>query len=139
MPEHRTWETCDKAGVPDKLSMAPYTSAWPCRRAGDAKPTTLFRHLKPFRSFACVGIQELQEKRLDVAQQIKEEEGERLKLQQDLAILTERLSHIHASLQRKACPLHCGPFTSSLIWRQFALERSSACVQYAHIPGLLAF
>lgn len=49
----------------------------------------------------CAGIQELQEKRLEVAKQVKSEEAERHQLQQDLAVLTNRLSHIDASLRRK--------------------------------------
>ncbi|EIE21425.1 deflagellation inducible protein [Coccomyxa subellipsoidea C-169] len=46
-------------------------------------------------------IQELQAKRLEVSKQISSEEAERQKLQQDLAVLTSRLSHIDASLLRK--------------------------------------
>ncbi|KAK9908149.1 hypothetical protein WJX75_003319 [Coccomyxa subellipsoidea] len=46
-------------------------------------------------------IQELQEKRLEVAKQVKSEEAERHQLQQDLTVLTNRLSHIDASLHRK--------------------------------------
>ncbi|GMH37230.1 hypothetical protein BSKO_05103 [Bryopsis sp. KO-2023] len=46
-------------------------------------------------------IEDLREKREEVGKQIKEEEGEKTKIQQDLQILTKRLAHINESLARK--------------------------------------
>ncbi|CAL8469660.1 g9201 [Coccomyxa elongata] len=46
-------------------------------------------------------IQDLQDKRQEVAKQISVEEAERQQLQQDLTILTKRLAQVDASLQRK--------------------------------------
>lgn len=47
------------------------------------------------------GIEDLREKREEVGKQIREEEGEKAKIQQDLQILTKRLAHINDSLARK--------------------------------------
>ena len=46
-------------------------------------------------------IEDLREKREEVNRQILKEEEEKAKIQKDLAILTERLSKINESLQRK--------------------------------------
>ena len=46
-------------------------------------------------------IEDLREKREEVNRQILTEEEEKAKIQKDLAILTERLSKINESLQRK--------------------------------------
>jgi uncharacterized coiled-coil protein SlyX len=47
------------------------------------------------------GIEDLREKREEINKQIKEEESEKAKIQQDLQILTKRLSQINDSLARK--------------------------------------
>ena len=47
------------------------------------------------------GIEDLREKREEINKQIKEEESEKTKIQQDLQILTKRLSQINDSLARK--------------------------------------
>eukprot|EP00891_Asterochloris_glomerata_P008097 jgi/Astpho2/8097/fgenesh1_pm.00120_%23_15_t len=46
-------------------------------------------------------IDDLREKREEVQKQIQNEEGEKAKIQQDLQVLTKRLSHINDSLARK--------------------------------------
>ncbi|KAK9822486.1 hypothetical protein WJX81_001071 [Elliptochloris bilobata] len=46
-------------------------------------------------------IEELREKREALQVQIRDEELEKSKIQQDLQVLTKRLSHINESLQRK--------------------------------------
>lgn len=46
-------------------------------------------------------IEDLREKREEVNKQILKEEEEKAKIQKDLAILTERLSKLNESLQRK--------------------------------------
>lgn len=48
-----------------------------------------------------IGIEDLREKREEVGKQIREEEGEKAKVQQDLQVLTKRLAHINDSLARK--------------------------------------
>ena len=48
-----------------------------------------------------LGIEDLREKREEINKQIKEEESEKAKIQQDLQILTKRLSQINDSLARK--------------------------------------
>lgn len=48
-----------------------------------------------------VGIEDLREKREEVGKQIREEEVEKAKVQQDLQVLTKRLAHINDSLARK--------------------------------------
>lgn len=52
---------------------------------------------------ACAGIEDLREKREEVQKQIRDEENEKAKLQQDLQMLTKRLSHINDGLARKVC------------------------------------
>lgn len=47
------------------------------------------------------GIEDLREKREEVQKQIRDEEAEKSKLQQDLQILTKRLAHINDALARK--------------------------------------
>mmetsp|Transcript_23841 Transcript_23841/g.74526 ORF Transcript_23841/g.74526 Transcript_23841/m.74526 type:complete len:103 (+) Transcript_23841:31-339(+) len=47
------------------------------------------------------GLEDLRDKRDEINRQIKSEEDERLKIQNDLAILTKRLSQINDSLARK--------------------------------------
>lgn len=47
------------------------------------------------------GIEDLREKREEVQKQIRDEEGEKAKLQQDLQVLTKRLAHINDGLARK--------------------------------------
>lgn len=49
------------------------------------------------------GIEDLREKREEVQKQIRDEEGEKAKLQQDLQVLTKRLAHINDGLARKVC------------------------------------
>jgi len=49
------------------------------------------------------GIEDLREKREEVQKQIRDEEGEKAKLQQDLQLLTKRLAHINDALARKVC------------------------------------
>ena len=46
-------------------------------------------------------MEHLQSQRLEVAKAIKEEEAERVKLEQDMALLQKRLAHIKESLQKK--------------------------------------
>ena len=53
-------------------------------------------------SFIHSGIEDLKEKREEVNRQILKEEEEKAKIQNDLRILTERLSKINDSLARKA-------------------------------------
>lgn len=48
-----------------------------------------------------VGIEDLREKREEVQKQIRDEEAEKNKLQQDLQVLTKRLAHINDALARK--------------------------------------
>ena len=48
-----------------------------------------------------VGIEDLREKREEVQKQIRDEEAEKSKLQQDLQVLTKRLAHINDALARK--------------------------------------
>ena len=43
----------------------------------------------------------LQGQRLEVAKAIKEEEAERVRIEQDMAVLQSRLAHIKESLQKK--------------------------------------
>ena len=43
----------------------------------------------------------LQSQRLEVAKAIKEEEAEKVRIEQDLAVLQSRLAHIQESLQKK--------------------------------------
>ena len=47
------------------------------------------------------GIEDLREKREEVQKQIRDEEAEKAKLQQDLQLLTKRLAHINDALARK--------------------------------------
>ena len=49
----------------------------------------------------CVGIEELCSKRDELHRQILEEEEEKRKIQNDLRILTERLSKVNESLSKK--------------------------------------
>ncbi len=53
------------------------------------------------------GIEDLREKREEVQKQIRDEEGEKAKLQQDLQVLTKRLAHINDGLARKVCCMFC--------------------------------
>ncbi len=53
------------------------------------------------------GIEDLREKREEVQKQIRDEEGEKAKLQQDLQVLTKRLAHINDGLARKVCCMLC--------------------------------
>ncbi|KAL3159635.1 DCC-interacting protein 13-beta [Trebouxia sp. C0009 RCD-2024] len=46
-------------------------------------------------------IEDLREKREEVQKQIRDEEAEKSKLQQDLQVLTKRLAHINDALARK--------------------------------------
>lgn len=48
-----------------------------------------------------IGIEDLREKREEVQKQIRDEEAEKSKLQQDLQVLTKRLAHINDALARK--------------------------------------
>ena len=50
---------------------------------------------------ACTGMDHLQSQRLEVAKAIKEEEAEKLRIEQDMAVLQSRLAHIKESLQKK--------------------------------------
>ena len=43
----------------------------------------------------------LQSQRLEVAKAIKEEDAEKVRIEQDLAVLQSRLAHIQESLQKK--------------------------------------
>ena len=53
-------------------------------------------------SATCIaGMEHLQSQRVEVAKAIKEEEAERVKLEQDMALLQKRLVHIKESLQKK--------------------------------------
>ena len=45
----------------------------------------------------------MREKREEVQKQIRDEEGEKAKLQQDLQVLTKRLAHVNDGLARKVC------------------------------------
>ena len=47
------------------------------------------------------GMDHLQSQRLEVAKAMKEEEAERVRLEQDMAVLQSRLAHIKESLQKK--------------------------------------
>lgn len=47
------------------------------------------------------GIEDLREKREEISKQIRDEESEKAKIQQDLQILTKRLAQINESLARK--------------------------------------
>ena len=47
------------------------------------------------------GMEHLQSQRLEVAKAIKEEEAERVRIEQDMAVLQSRLAHIKESLQKK--------------------------------------
>ena len=62
-------------------------------------------HLKLDVCQACTclhaGIEDLREKREEVQKQIRDEENEKAKLQQDLQMLTKRLAHINDGLARK--------------------------------------
>lgn len=53
--------------------------------------------------YCSAGIEDLKEKREQILKQIQDEEGEKQKIQQDLAALTQRLSRINESLARKVC------------------------------------
>jgi len=56
----------------------------------------------PFcKCVTCVGIEELCSKRDELHRQILEEEEEKRKIQNDLRILTERLSKVNESLSKK--------------------------------------
>ena len=57
-------------------------------------------------------IDDLREKREEVQKQIQNEEGEKAKIQQDLQVLTKRLSHINDSLARKV-----SHHTASMTWQ----------------------
>ncbi len=46
-------------------------------------------------------MEHLQSQRLEVAKAIKEEEAERVRIEQDMAVLQSRLAHIKESLQKK--------------------------------------
>lgn len=46
-------------------------------------------------------MEHLQSQRLEVAKAIKEEEAERVRIEQDMAVLQSRLVHIKESLQKK--------------------------------------
>ena len=51
---------------------------------------------------ACIaGMEHLQSQRLEVAKAMKEEEAERVRIEQDMAVLQSRLAHIKESLQKK--------------------------------------
>ena len=50
---------------------------------------------------AHAGMDHLQSQRLEVAKAIKEEEAERVRIEQDMAVLQSRLAHIKESLQKK--------------------------------------
>ena len=68
-------------------------------------------HVEPFCNKLTLpaGIEDLREKREEVQKQIRDEEGEKAKLQQDLQVLTKRLAHINDGLARKvrrACSVH---------------------------------
>lgn len=52
---------------------------------------------------AVAGIEDLKEKREEVNKQIVKDEEEKQKIQNDLRMLTERLSRINDSLARKVC------------------------------------
>lgn len=53
------------------------------------------------RASSPAGIEDLREKREEVQKQIRDEENEKAKLQQDLQMLTKRLAHINDGLARK--------------------------------------
>ena len=55
----------------------------------------------PDVSTCIAGIEDLREKREEVQKQIRDEEAEKGKLQQDLQLLTKRLAHINDALARK--------------------------------------
>jgi len=59
------------------------------------------RQAGPWRRHAHTGIEDLKEKREEVNRQILKDEEEKQKIQNDLRILTERLSRINDSLARK--------------------------------------
>ena len=46
-------------------------------------------------------MEHLQSQRLEVAKAIKEEEAERVRIEQDMAVLQSRMVHIKESLQKK--------------------------------------
>ena len=68
----------------------------------------------------------MQSQRLEVAKAIKEEEAERVRIEQDMAVLQSRLAHIKESLQKKvnipvalalcSTPQPCSPVR--LVWRK---------------------
>lgn len=62
----------------------------------------------------------LQSQRLEVAKAIKEEEAEKVRIEQDLAVLQSRLAHIQESLQKKV----------SLISTRF-----QSCAKHLHSAG----
>jgi hypothetical protein len=47
------------------------------------------------------GIEDLREKREEICKTIREDEAEKARIQNDIAILTKRLSHVNESLARK--------------------------------------
>ena len=67
----------------------------------------------------CSGIEDLREKREEVQKQIRDEEAEKAKLQQDLQTLTKRLAHINDGLARKVSNMHmCFACTSAAVQKK---------------------
>ena len=74
------------------------------------------------------GMEHLQSQRLEVANAIKEEEAERVRIEQDMAVLQSRLAHIKESLHKKVtafCPqkgrrpdVRHGPLHYRFCWAQ---------------------
>jgi Sjoegren syndrome nuclear autoantigen 1 len=48
-----------------------------------------------------IGIEDLREKRDEVMKSLREDETEKVKVQQDLAVLTKRLSQLNESISKK--------------------------------------
>lgn len=66
------------------------------------------------------GIEDLREKREEVSKQIKMEEEEKVKIQNDLQVLTKRLAAINDTLARKVRSATARP------WDASAAERLAA-------------
>lgn len=74
------------------------------------------------------GIEDLREKREEVQKQIRDEETEKAKLQQDLQTLTKRLAHINDGLARKVHLLFF-VFTCLHLVLSISVERNVHLVQ----------
>ena len=103
-------------------------------------PTANSQDCPPLSLLQC--IDDLREKREEVQKQIQNEEGEKAKIQQDLQVLTKRLSHINDSLARKVSPAEGGVMinrTASIFWqgctKPLSHEMHSSLQPESHTAG----